>query len=359
MIKLNDIEMEFDKFPNGELTGNLLAVLRDLRLDNNLYLASFGQHYQKTWVRDSFYEALPELTRNTEHYKKTFQTLLDYYIKMEEKYNKFTWVIKEPHDKRGFRFPHPRLTCDLDEIREEWGFKQLDCFGEFLYGIWLGESQGINIIRDENDVRIISLMIDMLASLEYWKCEDNGIWEENEEVHASSVGACLAGLTAIKSLKKNDMKIFKVDQKLLDAAHYALNELLPGESITKSSDLALLTLIYPFNIVSPGIARQILTNVETELLRERGVLRYQKDTYYDNDKKEAEWCFGFTFLALAYNILGEKNKAKYYLNLAIERTVINDCKVPELFLAETNTYNQNTPLGWSNAMLILALDEIK
>ena len=94
-------------------------------------------------------------------------------------------------------------------------------------------------------------------------------------------------------------------------------------------------------------------------MRNRGVLRYKGDKYYSNNNKEAEWCFGFTFLALAHNTLGNKDKAKYYLKLAIERTVIGGCKVPELFLGTTNTYNDNTPLGWSNAMLLLALDNIE
>lgn len=335
------------------LKENLLSKLRKLRTGRGLYLASTGEWYRKIWVRDNFYEALVELQENKDLYKQTYQSLLDYYINIEEKYKKFTWLIDEPNPKYGFRFPHPRLTEDLDEIREEWGFKQLDCFGEFLYGLWLGEREGIRIIRNDKDREIINLMIKMLEAIEYWNCEDNAIWEENEEIHASSVGACLAGLTAIKFLG------FKVNNKLLDEAHYSLNKLLPRESVTKDVDLALLTLVYPFNIVTPQVAKQIITNVEADLLRERGVLRYKNDQYYNHNGKEAEWCFGFTFLALAYNTLDNKEKAMYYLNLAKERTIINGDKVPELFLGETSIPNGNTPLGWSNAMLVLAIQEIE
>lgn len=334
------------------LKENLLNVLRGLRNDRGLYLASTGEWYQKIWVRDNFYESMPELYLDKDRYRQTYQSLLDYYINIENKYRKFTWLIDQPEPKYGFRFPHPRMTADLDEIEEEWGFKQLDCFGEFLYGLWLGEKENIKIIRNEDDVHIINLMIKMLEAIEYWKCEDNAIWEENEEVHASSVGACLAGLTAIKLLG------FKVNQRLLDEAHRSLNELLPRESITKDVDLALLTLIYPFNIVTPQVARQIISNIEADLVREDGVLRYKKDQYY-YDNGEARWCFGFTFLALSYKVLGDNNKARYYLNIAKERTVIDGCKVPELFMGKTNKPNGNTPLGWSNAMLILAIQEIE
>ncbi|MEG2289547.1 MAG: glycoside hydrolase family 15 protein [Clostridium sp.] len=334
------------------LKENLLRVLRNLRNDKGLYLASTGEWYQKIWVRDNFYESMPELYLNRDNYKETYQSLLDYYINIENKYRKFTWLIDQPEPKYGFRFPHPRMTPDLDEIREEWGFKQLDCFGEFLYGLWLGEREGIKIIRGNEDIHIINLMIRMLEAIEYWNCKDNAIWEENEEVHASSVGACLAGLTAIRLLG------FDVNQKLLDEAHYALNKLLPRESETKDVDLALLTLIYPFNIVSPQVAKQIITNVEADLVRERGVIRYKNDQYY-NQSGEAEWCFGFTFLALAYKTLGNMDKAKYYLKMAKERTVLNECEVPELFMSKTSEANGNSPLGWSNAMLILAIEEIE
>lgn len=330
--------------------------LDNLRLKNGLYIASTGSLYQKIWVRDTFYCVLPELKRNPNKYKETYWSLLDYYINMELKYKKFSWLIKDPYNKAGYRYPHPRMTMDLDEIREEWGFKQLDCLGEFLYGLWLGENNGISIIRDENDKNIINLIIETLGKLEYWKDADNGIWEENEEIHASSIGACVSGLTAIRLLG------FNVKQEYIDKGHETLNRLLPRESDTKNVDLALLTLIYPFNIVDPGRAKQIIANVEAELLRERGVIRYKGDIYYNTNisnpiGNEAEWSFGIAFLSLAYFNLGDKDKAYHYLKL-LEKCYI-DGKIPELFYSKTDKPNDNNPLGWSLACALLALDNFK
>jgi hypothetical protein len=77
----------------------------------------------------------------------------------------------------------------------------------------------------------------------------------------------------------------KADSWSVDA-HKTLNELLPMESISKDTDLALLSLIYPFNIVDPKTARIIISNIEYKLLKEHGVIRYQGDHYYNVSNKE-------------------------------------------------------------------------
>lgn len=316
-----------------------------------LYKASVGENYQKIWVRDSFYCALPLLQDNPDEYVETIQKLLDFYIMMELKHHKFYWLIKDPTNKASYEYLHPRLSSDLGEIEQPWGFKQHDCFGEVLYSIYLGESAGYKIIRNSVDKHIIKQIIRTLEAQEYWRDADNGIWEEYEEVHASSVGSCVKGLESIRYCG------FEVPQYIIDNGKKALNNLLPRESDTKSSDLALLTLIYPFNVVSESMAKTILNNVENELLRERGVIRYKGDKYYNPTGKigdEAEWCFGIAYLALAHNNIGQHEKANYFYKLLLEKCVVNDGEVPELFYSKTNIYNDNTPLGWSVAMARIA-----
>ena len=48
----------------------------------------------------------------------------------------------------------------------------------------------------------------------------------------------------------------------------------------------------------------ILHNVEYHLLKERGVIRYKGDRYYNKNKdevsEEAEWTFGLSWLAIIY-----------------------------------------------------------
>lgn len=328
----------------------LRKKLLTLRLPNGGYIASTGSHYRKMWMRDTAIEVLPELLANPELYKQTMHTLLDFYIKSQKTYNKFYWLITSPDNKYPFEFPHPRCDENLNEIPEEWGFIQMDVFGEVLYGIYLGEASGIKILRGHKDSWIITLIIEFLEAVKYWQLPDNAIWEENREVHASSVGACVAGLTAIRLLG------FEVPQWLIDKGHETLNNLLPFESETKDCDLALMTLIYPYNILEPQTARTVLKNVEDKLLRDRGVIRYKGDVYYSRDGKEAEWCFGLGYLSLCYSQLGEFDKARYYRDLMIEKCLVNEDDIPELFFGGTDEPNPNTPLGWSLAMAILALE---
>jgi len=91
-----------------------------------------------------------------------------------------------------------------------------------------------------------------------------------------------------------------------------LKELLPRESRTKFVDLALLSLIYPYDVVTKKQREDILKNVKYLLLRERGVIRYKNDHYYnknpDGYSEEAEWTFGLSWLAIIHERLGERDK---------------------------------------------------
>jgi len=357
------------------MINKLLETLRSLRLSNGLYYASTGDWYRRCWVRDTFYCSLPELKFNPKYYEKTYHTLLDYYINVENKYQKFTWLIKDPYNKESYRFPHPRMTISLDEIHEPWGHKQMDAISMFLYGIYLGESNGLHIIRNDEDRKIINLIIKMFESIEYWHYADSGAWEENEEIRCSSIGAVVSVLTGIRILG------FDVKQELIDKGHRTLNELLPRETATRDVDLNLLSLIYPFNIVETRVARQIIANIEAKLLRDRGVIRYIGDQYYNitgEPDGSPEWCFGLSFLSLAYYTLGDINKAKHYARLVVDRTILNDvnlpildkntgkftdktyiakCVIPEMFYPGTKEPNPNICLSWSNSMAILCLDK--
>jgi phosphorylase kinase alpha/beta subunit len=351
---------------------SLVRILHSLRTENGLYRASLGEYYcQYAWIRDVYFCAMPELTLNPENYKQTYQTLMDYYINMENKHKKLSSLIKSP-TKYSFEYPHPRFyPLNLEEIDQQWSFKQLDNFGQFLHGIWLGESNGIKIIRDDKDRKIINLLIEILDAIEYEKCENSSYWEESEEVRQSSIGACVCGLASIRMLG------FDVSQELIDKGLKAMGELGTDESKTRKYDLATLSLIYPHNIVSPKKAYEIIHNVERELLRDMGVIRYHEDVYYnlnntwdaqstkrlcqygleENKGHEAEWCFGYGFLGLSYFTLGDLDKATYYLK-RLAKCEYGEGKLPELYYSNTNIAGDNNPLGWTNAMGILLMEAL-
>src|SRR3989338_3943227 len=116
----------------------------------------------------------------------------------------------------------------MEEIPGEWGNKQNDAIGAVLFKIGELESKGVRIIRNISDTRILQKLVRYLEAIEYWHDKDNGMWEENEEVHASSVGACVAGL---KEIRKVDG--VEVPEWLIRKGEETLNKLLPRESETK------------------------------------------------------------------------------------------------------------------------------
>jgi phosphorylase kinase alpha/beta subunit len=182
------------------------------------------------------------------------------------------------------------------------------------------------------------------------------MWEENEEVHASSIGAVLAGLKKWQEIGGMD-----VDQDAIDRGQAALHALLPRESESKFADLALLSLIYPYAVVNRDMAQQIVDKLVYHMAKDKGVMRYKFDRYYnkndDGYSEEAEWCFGLSWLAIAYKWLGDDINAFTYLDKATA-TITQDGKIPELYMSNSDEPNENTPLGWSESMYVAALYEV-
>jgi len=212
---------------------------------------------------------------------------------------------------------------------------------------------------------MIQILVDYLQSIEYWHDPDNGVWEEYEEVHASSIGAVVAGL---RSIAKTGLA--QVPLHLIEKGEEALQKLMPRESKSKFTDLALLSLIYPFNVVPEKTAREIVRHLEYHLARDRGVIRYKNDKYYnknvDEVSEEAEWCFGFPWLSIIYRNWSEDGKkfgeitddkdaekAEEYLAKAFQ-TIYKD-QIPELYYSDSDKPNDNTPLGWAESLFVVAL----
>lgn len=331
--------------------------LRKLLTPRGLFLASdlaVTTGYDKAWLRDNVYEALAfEYAGDWAVVEKDYHTLLDIFDKHIDKIN---WATtSKPFET--WQFIHARYNPEtLEEFWESWGNKQHDAVGAVLYKLADFEAKGHSMLRNEKDRRTVQTLIYYITNVEYWHDADNGMWEEAEEVHASSIGAVLAGLK-----KWQEVGGFDVDQDAIDRGQAALDALLPRESESKFTDLALLSLVYPYNVVSKDMAKTLVENLVYHLEREKGVIRYKNDAYYnanpDSYSEEAEWCFGLSWLAICYQRLGNTEKAKEYLDKATA-TVTKDGKIPELYFSHSNKANENTPLGWSESMYIAALFEV-
>ncbi|MBN2093763.1 MAG: glycoside hydrolase family 15 [Candidatus Zambryskibacteria bacterium] len=343
-----------------------LDNIRGLQSDSGLFLASHSNvstGYNKAWLRDNFYTCLAfEEIGDWDIVKKVWKALLSVFIKHK---NKISWASKnKPYET--WQYIHARYHPEtFEEFWEEWGNKQNDAVGAILFKIGNLEERGIKIIETDEEKEIMQILVEYLGSIEYWHDPDNGVWEEGEEVHASSIGACVAGLKAMSKLN-----FIKIPHQIIENGEKALQKLLPRESKSKFVDLAQLSLVYPFNIVSESKARDIVRHIEYHLERNKGIIRYKNDRYYnkndDGFSEEAEWCFGFSWLSIIYRQWAEDGKkfhgitdeeddkkANEYLEKAIN--TIYDNQIPELYYSDSDKPNENTPLGWAESLFIIAL----
>ncbi len=339
-----------------EISDHLKNIL-ELQTASGLFTASTQgvvTGYDKAWLRDVYFIVLSFLeTEDFDTTKKAAKALLTIFAKHQDK---IKWAIdNRPYET--WQFIHARFHPEtFEEFWEEWGNKQHDAVGEVLNLLVTLELKGYGVIENAEERRVTQKIIDYLYNIEYWRDPDNGIWEENMEIHASSIGSVVA---ALKKARQVDW--LSVPEDAVVKGEEALRDLLPRESATKFADLALLTLIYPFRVTTPEEEKIILRNVEYHLTRDRGVIRYKFDRYYNNNidgySEEAEWCFGLSWLAIIYAERGEREKAYYYLRKA-RACVTEDGYMPELYYSGTDRPNENTPLGWAESMYVIALYKI-
>ena len=324
-----------------------LQILKQMQYPTGLFAASrmtVKTGYNLAWIRDNVYATLGlEAAKKYIIVKKTLRALLDILLKHEYKID---WAIKEK-PRHNYQYIHARYDpITMEEIWERWGNKQNDAIGALLFKIGDLEEKGIKIIRNKNDLRILQKLVNYLQSIEYWHDKDNGMWEESEEIHASSVGACVAGLKKIR-------KIVNVQKDLIKKGEKALNKLLPYESQTKDVDMALLSLVYPYNIATKKQRIIILKNIEKKLVRKKGVIRYIGDKYHYRNG-EAMWTKGLPWLAIIYKQMNKPAKYAFYMRKTIE-AMNEKGELPELYYADGKEYNENCPLAWSQALFVAGL----
>lgn len=333
-----------------------LDQVRKLRAPTGLFTASASDvttGYNKAWLRDIYFMTLGfKYTGEMDVVCDTAKALLKILEKHKEK---ITWASHNKPPYETWQYIHARYNPEtFDEYWEEWGNKQNDAVGEVLYLIADCENSGHSVIDNDEDKGLVQLLVNYLNNIEYWNDADSGIWEENQEVRASSIGSVVCALKCASKLS-----YINIPEGAIEKGEQALRKLLPRETTTRFCDLALLTLIFPFEVTTEEETKKILENVEYFLTRDLGVIRYRNDRYYNRNEldgysEEAEWSMGFAWLAIIYAKMSNVEKAKHYLECS-EKTVNKDGLIPELWYSHTEKSNNNIPLGWAESMYVVAL----
>jgi GH15 family glucan-1,4-alpha-glucosidase len=274
-----------------------------------------------------------------------WESICEYINTLNDKYdNKIDWLIKNGRKSvNNIEFIHPRFDAEtLNENPDPWGNVQIDSLGYILLGLGLTDKETIHIKGSD---KTIELILKVLDSIEYWHCPDNGIWEEDSEIHASSIGIVLDGL---KSLGLESSSLYAEGEK-------ALTQILPRESDSKDVDLSLAMIAcLPTSTRTYLTRKQIVENITNELQRDNGAIRYNGDIYY-NYGSEMEWSMWFPLVGIYHYYDGNKTLSRAYLNRCVDLH-INNCRngLPEGYC--NGKANPNNPLGWSNALFIELID---
>ena len=172
----------------------------------------------------------------------------------------FDWAAQIVLDRREAiergEHPHTRYTADGRESDIEWPHFQLDGYGLLLWAVaGHAERHGADLERWREAVDVVA---DYLGRSWLLSCTD--WWEEQEGLHAATVGSIAAGLRAV--------------------AHPAAAEVEAGLAEADwRVDASLVALATPLDVVPPeGIA---LEELDRALLAPTGgVHRHPADTYY-------------------------------------------------------------------------------
>ncbi|OGP28219.1 MAG: hypothetical protein A2022_08495 [Deltaproteobacteria bacterium GWF2_42_12] len=379
----------FKDLPSRDKLFVAYSHLEKLRQLNGGYIASpyhgknGGDRYNVFWLRDIMYATYAN------EYIGAYDKMIESYRLILRIFRKYRSKILLGARKRHYlgscapEVIHARVhPITLEEITHEWGHHQLDIFGLFLYKTGDLMKKGYNPIG-EDQLEILILLRDIvlyLTTVRWYSDPDFGVWEEGPEIHSSSIGAVLAGLTmwhddgfyhAKYSSNIDIYRLLAIPQEFIELGRKSLDKILPRESESRQYDMAQLSLIWPYNIVSDSQAGEILQNIEKNLIREKGVIRYPGDKFFCANPthpfgNEAQWPMGFAWLSIAYsklaqysikgrNIFGKPQeqieKAEYYLE-RLESVMTEDGKVPELYCnGETNW---NIPLAWAQSFYVVA-----
>ncbi|OGD29926.1 hypothetical protein A3A18_00935 [Candidatus Azambacteria bacterium RIFCSPLOWO2_01_FULL_44_84] len=325
----------------------LLREMENLQKPSGAFIAAPSGDYRSCWLRDHLYCVF------TYFYLNDFEKLQRGIWVVFDILHKYRWkiekaIITPPGSHNVHEFIHAKYDPDtFNEITNDWGHHQLDALGLLLHIVADLDFKNIRVIRNENDSKLIQLLIFYLLAVKFWKNPDNGMWEEGLDFHSSSVGAIVAGLSYI-----NRRQIVVVPSSMINAGCDALNAILPNESSSREIDMASLSLIWPYNIVSREIADTILSRAKSKLAQRHGLNRYWGDNYFrSRSGVSGEWPMGFFWLSIIYSQRHEAEEARHWFDRGLAEIVFG-IHIPELY--KDGESNNHTPLAWAHALAVIA-----
>jgi len=367
--------------------------------------------YGHTWVRDTVHVAAVAWERgDVGAAARAARSLAGWFALQASRFE--ACIAGEADVRDPMQRPHVRFVGEtLRESPQWWPHAQNDALG---YGLWFLARAVLSglLPPDAGTAAVLLRFPRYFAALHYTEDADSGHWEEGRKINASSIGAVVAGLQALRGLLRARAELAsqggaELVEPLLEQGRAALARLLPDESrgnadprFDRGADAALLFLVHPLRVVTGAQADVLLERVRRELLGPLGIRRYRGDSYWCADYTrrfdesvrtggfggdlsvrdaalipgtEAQWCLFDPLLASVHGwrFLGtrdprELERQTFHWNRALGQITGADCALgeglcpeawfmPDSSAPERWEPNDDTPLLWTQALLASAL----
>ncbi|MGM5481167.1 MAG: adenylate/guanylate cyclase domain-containing protein [Nanobdellota archaeon] len=303
--------------------------------------------YDKCWLRDILYRHDRfRILNDHKTIEKTVNKILRSFVFEEYKIDNLLDDEKSLRIQSivyGNNLPHE------DHFWDEWNHKQHDSIGMLLYLVAkVEEDKKAFITKDIDYIRITNKLIRYLEKVKYWNGKAKEFWEENEEIHASSVGICVAGLKAISAVPK-----IKMPKGLIEKGRKAISKLVTKELRRKTFDASMLTLLEPELMVSKIQEEAILKRAENVINNEMTGITYKNDFYmFDNmeHQRDVKMDFLTCWIARIHEQRGDKTKAKRLIDRVLAKH--EEKSAPESFFVNSKELSKEKRLGWNEALFI-------
>jgi GH15 family glucan-1,4-alpha-glucosidase len=259
-----------------------------------------------------------------------------------------------------------RYTVEGGSAEDDWPNFQIDGYGTWL---WLldeylkASDAGPGL--PERWRPAVELSLRYLKAV--WTFPNFDCWEENGEgVHPSTLACVYGGVNAMAGRTADPGHRAWADE----IRAFVLATRLPDGRFPKSlgnpaAEASLLWLSLPFGVVDVGHPSMQATaaRIESDLLRQGGVQRYAKDTYYGGGR----WVLLSAWLAWYWLKVGRQAEAEELLTW-VEAQADSEGGLPEQVAQAVNDPSfvpvwehrwgpSASPLLWSHAMYLVALAE--
>ncbi|VIO90140.1 phosphorylase B kinase alpha regulatory chain, putative [Brugia malayi] len=290
---------------------------------------------------------------------KTMQSLLECMMRQSNKVEQFK-LYQRKNDALHAKYSAQTKNAVVGD--DEWGHLQIDAISLFLLTLAQLTASGLQIVRNFDEVAFVQNLVYYIEA--GYRTPDYGVWERGDktnqgirELNSSSVGMVKAALQALNDVGDlfgdgSKGSVIHVLPDQIQQCSALLTSMLPRESFSKETDLALLSIIsYPaFAVEEQSLIQLTRQTIIDTLLGRYGCRRFLRDgyktpledpsrLYYNNSELqqfedvECEWPLSICFLMLDALFSRDDVMVEHYWTI-MQDIVISDNGlrlVPELY----------------------------